>query len=112
MATGYKLLVDGRWTDAASGKVFATHNPATGDHVADVAEADADDMDAAVAAARRAFDAGAWTYCPARLVFLIHQCSKVALGNSTKKATGFEALAPIRDAWRLFPDAIQLYQKN
>ena len=60
MATGYKLLVDGRWTDAASGKVFATHNPATGDHVADVAEAEANDVDAAVAAARRAFDAGPW----------------------------------------------------
>ena len=60
MASHYQLLVDGKWTDAASGKVFATHNPATGAHVADVAEADAADVDAAVAAARRAFDSGPW----------------------------------------------------
>ncbi len=60
MAERYRLLIDGQWSDAASGKVFATHNPATGAHVADVAEADAADVDAAVAAARRAFDAGPW----------------------------------------------------
>ena len=60
MATGYRLLIDGKWTEAASGKVFATHNPATGEHVADVAEADAADVDAAVSAARRAFDGGPW----------------------------------------------------
>jgi len=60
MASQYQLLVDGKWTNAASGKVFATHNPATGAHVADVAEADAADVDAAVAAARRAFDSGPW----------------------------------------------------
>ncbi len=60
MAGHYRLLIDGQWTDAASGKVFATHNPATGAHVADVAEADAADVDTAVAAARQAFDAGPW----------------------------------------------------
>ena len=60
MADHYRLLIDGQWTDAASGKVFATHNPATGEHVADVAEADAADVDTAVAAARRAFETGPW----------------------------------------------------
>jgi len=60
MAAPYQLLIDGKWTDAVSGKVFATHNPATGDHVADVAEADAEDVDVAVAAARRAFEDGPW----------------------------------------------------
>ena len=29
--TLYQLLIDGRWTDAVSGKVFASHNPATGE---------------------------------------------------------------------------------
>lgn len=60
MAEQYRLLIDGKWTDAASGKVFATYNPATGEHIADVAEADAADVDLAVAAARRAFEAGPW----------------------------------------------------
>ena len=60
MAAHYQLLIDGRWTDAVSGKVFASHNPATGEHIADVAEADAADVDAAVRAARRAFDEGPW----------------------------------------------------
>ena len=60
MTAHYQLLIDGRWTDAVSGKVFASHNPATGEHIADVAEADAADVDAAVRAARRAFDEGPW----------------------------------------------------
>ncbi|MDE0718636.1 MAG: aldehyde dehydrogenase family protein, partial [Rhodospirillaceae bacterium] len=60
MASHYQLLIDGKWTDAASGKAFATHNPATGEHVADVAEADTADVDTAVAAARRAFETGPW----------------------------------------------------
>ena len=46
--------------NAASGKVFPTHNPATGEKIADVAEADAAEVDDAVAAARRAFDSGPW----------------------------------------------------
>ena len=50
-----KMLIDGKWTDAASGKRFETHNPATGELLATVAEGDAEDINRAVAAARRAF---------------------------------------------------------
>mgnify|MGYP000986066032 FL=1 len=60
MVAQYQLLIDGNWTDAASGKVFAAYNPATGDHVADVAEADTEDVDLAVTAARQAFETGPW----------------------------------------------------
>jgi len=60
MVAQYQLLIDGKWTDAASGKVFAAYNPATGDHVADVAEADTEDVDLAVTAARQAFETGPW----------------------------------------------------
>jgi aldehyde dehydrogenase (NAD+) len=56
-----RLLIDGKWVDAASGKTFATMNPATGEEIARVAEADKADVDKAVAAARRAFDAGPWS---------------------------------------------------
>ena len=54
-----RMLIDGKWVEAASGKTFDTVNPATGEVLAQVAEGDAEDIDRAVAAARRAFD-GPW----------------------------------------------------
>src|SRR5258706_8331824 len=51
-----KLLINGKWTDAASGKTFNTPDPATGETLATVAEGDREDINRAVAAARRAFD--------------------------------------------------------
>lgn len=55
-----KMLIDGQWIDAASGKRFETRNPATGELLATVAEGDAEDINRAVAAARRAFE-GSWS---------------------------------------------------
>ena len=55
-----KLLINGEWQDSASGKKFATINPATEEVIAQVAEAGAEDVDRAVKAARRAFDEGPW----------------------------------------------------
>src|SRR5271170_3967407 len=55
-----KLFIDGEWTDAASGKTFETPNPATGETLARVAEGDAEDINRAVRAARRAFEEGPW----------------------------------------------------
>ena len=54
-----RLLIDGTFRDAAEGATFTTHNPATGDPLAEVAQAGRADVDAAVDAARTAFD-GAW----------------------------------------------------
>ncbi len=54
------LLIDGQLVPSASGRTFDTINPATGKVLAQVAEADAEDVDRAVAAARRAFDEGPW----------------------------------------------------
>jgi len=56
-----KMLIDGKWVNAASGKTFPTYNPATGEVLAQVAEGDRADIDVAVQAARRAFDSGPWT---------------------------------------------------
>ncbi|MFO0837998.1 MAG: aldehyde dehydrogenase family protein [Phycisphaerae bacterium] len=56
-----KLLINGEWQDAASGKTFETINPATEEVITRVAEGDSIDIDRAVAAARRAFDDGPWT---------------------------------------------------
>ena len=56
-----KMLIDGNWVDAISGKTFPTYNPATGEVLANVAEGDKADIDAAVKAARSAFDSGPWS---------------------------------------------------
>jgi phenylacetaldehyde dehydrogenase len=56
--TPRQLFINGQWADAASGKTFATPNPATGETLANVAEGDVEDIDRAVQAARTAFDDG------------------------------------------------------
>ncbi len=55
-----RMLIDGKWVEAASGKTFQSLNPATGEVLADVAEGDQEDIDRAVQAARRAFN-GPWS---------------------------------------------------
>src|ERR1700680_3807160 len=55
-----KLLINGQWVNSASGKTFPTINPATGEVITQVAEADAPDVDKAVSAARAAFETGPW----------------------------------------------------
>ncbi|KAL0421349.1 UNVERIFIED_CONTAM: Aldehyde dehydrogenase family 2 member B7, mitochondrial [Sesamum latifolium] len=55
-----KLLINGQFVDAASGKTFPTLDPRTGEVIAHVAEGDAEDINRAVAAARKAFDEGPW----------------------------------------------------
>jgi phenylacetaldehyde dehydrogenase len=60
MATPRKLLIDGKWLAAASEKTFEVKNPANGATIARAAEGDKADIDAAVRAARRAFESGPW----------------------------------------------------
>ncbi len=55
-----KLFIGGKWVDAASGKTFPTINPATGETLTAVAQGDERDADAAVQAARKAFESGPW----------------------------------------------------
>jgi acyl-CoA reductase-like NAD-dependent aldehyde dehydrogenase len=54
-----RLLINGEPRDAQTGETFATYDPARGVELASVAKAGRDDVDAAVTAARAAFD-GAW----------------------------------------------------
>lgn len=53
-------IIDGITVPAATGKTFASLNPATGTEIAQLAEGSAEDVDRAVAAARRAFE-GPWS---------------------------------------------------
>lgn len=61
-----QAFIDGRFVDAASGKTFASINPATGKAVCEIAECDAEDINRAVTAGRRAFEAGHWAEMSAR----------------------------------------------
>ena len=54
-----KLLIGGKWVESSSGKTFQSFDPATGDVLAHVFEGDTADINAAVKAARTAFD-GPW----------------------------------------------------
>ena len=56
-----QLLINNEWVESASGKRFETIDPATGEVICDVAEADAPDVERAVAAARAAFEGGDWS---------------------------------------------------
>jgi phenylacetaldehyde dehydrogenase len=57
----HRMLIDGRFVLAASGKTFPVYNPASGEVVAHVPEAEQEDVDRAVNAARNAFDNGPWS---------------------------------------------------
>jgi gamma-glutamyl-gamma-aminobutyraldehyde dehydrogenase len=56
-----QVFIDGEFRDAIGGRRFVTENPATGTPIAEVAEGGPADVDAAVAAARRAADDGRWS---------------------------------------------------
>jgi acyl-CoA reductase-like NAD-dependent aldehyde dehydrogenase len=55
-----KLFIGGKWVDAVSGKTYATINPANGETITLIADADTRDADAAVQAARKSFESGPW----------------------------------------------------
>lgn len=60
MTTHTQLLIGDQWVDSATGETGETVDPATGDPIGTFAEAAAADVDAAVTAARAAFEADAW----------------------------------------------------
>ena len=55
----HRLLIDGEWVEAASGKTFDTLNPATEEVLAEVAHGEAEDIDRAVARRAQAFETSA-----------------------------------------------------
>ena len=59
-----KLYINGDWVDPSSGKSFDVEDPATGKKIATCSAGNSKDIDAAVKAARVAFDSGAWTDVP------------------------------------------------
>lgn len=63
-ARDYKNYINGKWVESKSGKTFEDHNPArTDDLIGTFQESNADDVNDAVAAAKKAFDS--WRLVPA-----------------------------------------------
>lgn len=60
----YQMIINGERVNSNSGKTVPVYNPATGEVLAQVADADNYDADQAVAAARHAFDNGKWKRTP------------------------------------------------
>ena len=56
-----EIFIDGKYRAAVSRETFDSINPATGELIAPVSSADAEDVDAAVASGRAAFESGVWS---------------------------------------------------
>jgi acyl-CoA reductase-like NAD-dependent aldehyde dehydrogenase len=65
ISQSHRLLIGSERPEAADGRTFATLDPATGREIAEVAQAGAEDVERAVAAAREAFADGPWASLPA-----------------------------------------------
>jgi betaine-aldehyde dehydrogenase len=106
----YQLFIDGQWVDAESGKTFTTPNPATGEILAEVAEADAADINKAVAAARRAYE-GKWSKLSARdrgrLLYKLSQLIEQNLGELAQLETADNG-KPIKES--LYVDLPQVVE--
>jgi len=109
-----QAFIDGAFRDAASGKTFATENPATGQAIADVAAGDAADIDAAVKASRLAFEDGRWSRrAPADRKQVLLRFADAIEANLEELATldALEAGKPITDCRDVdLPDAIRTFR--
>lgn len=81
-------LIDGKLVPASNGATYAVLNPATGAEIGQVPDSTADDVEAAIAAARRAFDETDWSTDHELRVRCIRQLQKALLDN----ADDFKAL--------------------
>jgi len=78
LARAPSLFIDGQWVPSSHEKTVAVYDPATAKIVALIVDASSEDVDRAVAAARRAFDDGRWTGLPPaerqRLILKLADC--------------------------------------
>jgi betaine-aldehyde dehydrogenase len=56
----YQLFINGEWVSSNSNKTIPVHDPSTEEIIAQVPDANSDDVNRAVAAAKAAFEEGAW----------------------------------------------------
>src|SRR5687768_10834360 len=96
-----QAFIDGRFVDAASGETFESENPANGQVITSVAAGGTEDIDRAVAAARRSFEDGRWSrLAPADRKKVLLRFAALIEANTEELATldALEAGKPITDA--------------
>jgi phenylacetaldehyde dehydrogenase len=87
LSAEHRLLIDGKWVAAQSGKTFDVVDPATGEIIAKVAEGDKLDIDLAVKAARRAFESGPWArMTPSERGRILHRVGDLILEHADELA--------------------------
>ena len=81
------LFIDGEWVKPGGGQTIPIYDPSTGRQVATVADASVEDVDRAVAAARRAFDDGRWSgLAPYQRERLMHRLADLIEANTAELA--------------------------
>lgn len=110
----YKLFIDGKFVDAASGKTFETFDPGSGAPIATVAKAGVADAEAAIAAARRAFDSGVWSGMTpvARMAKMQDFADQIAQQGLRLAATESMDSGQIVNLCKLWPLAMVTFMRN
>lgn len=97
-------LIDGRAVAAASGATFEAIDPATGRLLASVAACGEAEVDLAVRAARRSFEAGVWARrAPAERKAVLLRLAELILANRDELALldSLNMGKPVMDAWSI-----------
>jgi aldehyde dehydrogenase (NAD+) len=83
----YRMYIDGKYVDSASGNWFDSYNPYTGEVWAQIAQGNAEDADRAVRAAHRAFTEGPWPQLtPSQRGLLLHRLGDLVARDARKLA--------------------------
>jgi acyl-CoA reductase-like NAD-dependent aldehyde dehydrogenase len=83
----WQLLISGEGRDSKSGRTFERKSPATGEVVGVYAEADEQDVDDAVAVARKTFDDGKWSAGPAKVrAAVLHKAAELLRARADELA--------------------------
>lgn len=96
-----QLFIDGKFVDAASGKTFENFSPSDGHLICNIASGDVEDINRAVASAKKAFDSGIWREMNPRDKKVIMLRWAQLLGEHKEELALLEAIdtgRPISDA--------------
>jgi len=108
-----QAFIDGRFVDAASGETFDTENPANGEVIAHVQAGGLEDIDRAVAAARRSFEDGRWSrLAPADRKKVLLRYAALIEANAEELATldSLEGGKPITDTREVdLPETVKTF---
>jgi acyl-CoA reductase-like NAD-dependent aldehyde dehydrogenase len=103
------MLIDGDWVEARDGSTFEVYDPALGEVIAHVPAGDAEDVDLAVAAARRAFEDSDWSRMTAsdrgRIIWrigdvILEHADELAEIESLDNGKPVGSRAPPTSSWR------------